>query len=362
MIMSLATQTLMVGLLCSTPQDPAQTAAPVQDAPAPAASADEPRWQDLNGVVMIVNQDIITGRQLSKQMEEFERRNKPITNEVEARRARSLVLTDDVKRRLSEQAGQDMGIDPKLVERRVDENMERMQEDANGVTGLSKRFEAQKTSPDEVRHLIREHLYSGVWRESVTGEGGGPQARPFRDRYVRPGLLRFYYTNVVDRPEGAAAIGGKLAKYTLQLLVVDPDELGGREKARTIVQQLRKRLADGEEAGPILAEYSKRRENIETDEVAIQRTDKDLAAFVKSAQPGDLSEIITLKSESGKVYLQVWRLVERTAAFKPDLAAADTQEAITKSFRRDLEDYRLNAAYRQLLRSAFVWPPEYAGR
>jgi len=122
------TALLAVLALTQDPTPPAPTPAPAPvPAPAPAptpgpapapAAEDDDEWHDLDKVIQVVNEDILTSRALARQMF-IENRRKPFKDEAEAAEKQRQLHIDRVKDALQVQAGQDMGLDPKDVDHRV---------------------------------------------------------------------------------------------------------------------------------------------------------------------------------------------------------------------------------------------------
>ena len=121
----------------------------VQDGAAPATSKTEaskteasktaaPKnddWQEMDCVMMIVNEEIITRRTMGRDYFLL-KRERPPANDDEALRLQNDILTDNVKEKLRIQAGQDMGLDEAQVDRQVRDYLERETEVFSGVVGL----------------------------------------------------------------------------------------------------------------------------------------------------------------------------------------------------------------------------------
>jgi hypothetical protein len=323
-----------------------------------APSAEKP-WIPYDRVMMVVNQDIITERQLWRDLARTNH-DHPLKDDSEKRAAQEQILTERVKARLSVQAGQDLGLDEKLVDRNVQDRMQRIIDSKNGVASMAKFLEEKDMTPQEMRTFLREEIYSSVWQDSVTGDAAGG-GRPKCDRFVRPGMLTFHYNNVVQKPEAYAALGGKPESFVLQMLLLDVDHYGGAEAAAKLADELKKRIEGGEDMGALVDQYSVALEKKGVLEPAdlgtLTRTDVRVAEFASKAKTGDVSPAIPFQGKS-KSYLRLMRLLDHTPAVKPDITNTEVQSKIMKNARKDLEDYRLGKALQVLLRASYVWPKE----
>jgi hypothetical protein len=352
-------------------QDPAvgPPAPPGQPAPAPqpaAASAPartEGGWRELDRVVMVVNQDIITSSRLSLSLAQLMRTRK-LSSDTERRAAEMQILGERVRERLAVQAGANLGIDEKLIERRVQENLDRLRERENGTVGLARFLQSRDVSAQEAPRLLKEDIYSQIWHDGVTGEGPGALGRVVADRYVRPGALPMFYRMALERPADLEAIGGSVARVKFQQIVLDVAQSGGEEPARALAAALKARVEAGEDMGSLARNYGTAREGdgvSEAEQARLRELFPEIEAFTSKAAAGQVSDPIA-SSLRGKPLLRVVRLLERTEARVPDLTDATVQEKLRKRALERLDQSRLEQAYAGLLRSSYVWPPELAGR
>lgn len=335
---------------------------------APAAKA-KPEWFEFDRVVAIVNQDIITHRQLMRDMAR-ENDRRPINNKSELQAAQTKILTRRVKTLLSKQAGQDMGADEKLVERNVQDSFDRIVAGNNGVVGMSKVMKTQDMNTQDVKEVLREELYTRIFEDAVTGEGSGLAARPNRDRYVRPGEMKFRYESALRRPELLQFIGGSQETVTLQMISLDSDKRGGRDATLALGHELAEQLRADADMGELVRKYSAATENDGVNppaEISRLRTlAPGLAKFVDD-RPSDatlwpkyISEPIVVADTGTRMGVLVARIKEITPGETPVLTSTRSQEQIAKYARDSLDDYRLERAFVKLHAAAYIWPPEYA--
>ncbi len=338
----------LLGLLSA--QDPAANAAP----PAP-----DDGWREVDRVVMVVNQDVFTLLELQRDLRTAAR-NRKLTTETELRAAERQILGERVRERLAVQAGSNLGLDERIMDVRVEESLERMRERENGVLGLARFLESRDVSGQEVRQRLRDDLYAQIWRDGETGEGLGPLGRRTRDNWVRPGQLRTLYQQALERPQELEAIGGSVARLKFQQIVIDPAQAGGAEVARDLATALGKRIEAGEDMTALVRTHGLNRDGDGISEVEQDRLRDlfpEIHAFASRARAGEVA-VLSETGGRGKPLIRVVRLLERTPARTPDLAERSVQETLRKRAVERMQAARLEAAYAELMRASFVWPPE----
>jgi hypothetical protein len=312
---------------------------------------------------MVVNSDIITESELMRRLQSLMRDNK-VTTESQLRLAERQILGDKVRERLRVQAGANLGVDEKLLDARVRENIERMRERENGVVGLARFLESRDVSGPELRDRLRDELYDQIYRDGVTGEGPGPLGRVTADRYVRPGALLFMYRQAQARPAEMEVLGGRPASVRFHQIVLDVDTAGGSEAARAVARTLIARLEAGEDMAEVARSTDSARDTEdppEVEEARLRELYPEIAAFIATATPGQVSAPIEGGTES-KPVLRIVRFEGRTEARQPEFSDPKIQEQLREISTDRLEQYRLETGYGALLRSSYVWPPELAAR
>jgi parvulin-like peptidyl-prolyl isomerase len=332
--------------------------------PRAAASSARSAWQLVDRIVMVVNEDMLTNRMLEHDVDSY-RRQRAIAKEEEAR---ALVEFQQMRVRnmLEVQAGQDMGIDPAIVKQQVKENVEHLiRERFSGVAGLADFLQSKDLDTDTLREQFKDQIYADVWEKYITGEAPLPGGRIARDRYVRPGLMRLYYESGVRQPDGLDQIGGKQQEVVLQYLFIDEKAYGGEQKTRELLQTLRQRIVDGEDMGDICERYSAWH-TAKTDRGLMQSVpesrfanlDPQIATFLTSAKPGDVSGPLPYKTTDGGHFWRIAKLVDRTAPVVPDISSSDVQQKVIQRIQDEYDQFRKAVALGQMYRGSYVWPPE----
>jgi hypothetical protein len=371
-------QPLLCSLVLATGQGehvqaPPAQAPPVQGAPAngdaPAnggvpGAGDTPdstppaESRVVDEVVQIVNEDMLTSGTFLRAMR-IENQGKPIPRD-QAGRIEQKVHENSVKYALRIQAGQDMGLDPAQVDREARAHIEDMR-DKMGPTEFAETLRRSSMTLYEYQEWIRDRLYSSFWENYITGSGSvGQGARPSRDRFVRPGFVRFRYQQCLEHPQLLPEIGGRDQSVILQQLILDPKEVGGVDAAKTLAGDLRRRILGGEDMSELVERYGALKANHGMNEphpeALIAKADPALGIFIAEAKPGELSEVQEFTAR-GRTGVRIARLIERLPAVVPELSSIEVQKKLAQGARKDLSDWRLDQAFKVLFRASYVWSP-----
>lgn len=336
--------------------------------PAPPASD----WKEVDRVVAIVNQDIVTLFQLLRDLNR-ELKLRPVKDKSELQNLQTEILTARVKLLLSKQAGQDLGADPKLVDRNVQDRFDAYVAGQNGAAGLSKLLQFRDVTTQDLKQSIRETLYSSLWEDLVTGEGSGLSERPIRDLYVRPGQMQFRFDRALREPVTLGQLGGSVDSVTFQTLVLAADANGGLEATLRLAREYKQAIEAGSaDMNELVRKHGhvKQADGVGAAlELSGLRAQLPAAASFVDARPADVtrwpryvSEPIVTGKPGSSQFVQIFRIQSFTPGHVPDFGSAQTQAAIVRIVRRDLDEYRLEHAYTKLFDAAYVWPEEYAPR
>ena len=331
-----------------------------QDAAAAAPPRSEEGWKDLDRVVVIVNEDIFTYRAIQQQLVKLKNKH-GLEGREALQQAQGEILTAGVRERLWVQGGIDLGVDPDQVHRMARNELERLQERHDGVVGLSEYLKSLGIEPNEAREEIQDIVYKDLFDDRITGESPTAIGRTTRDTFVRPGLCRFHFRNVLSNKRDLPQIGGKAQEVVLQLLVIEPSHFENVEAGRVLAEQLRQRIVDGEDMGDLNEQYggSKRNRGVTEpfDEGRLAQVDPKLVPFVRDAAPGDVSPVMEYRNENFSTW-RIVRLVDRTPAVVPEFKSPEVQKALLKSLHDGRSEYRRDMEFRRLIKGSYVWPPE----
>ncbi|MFN0245056.1 MAG: peptidylprolyl isomerase [Planctomycetota bacterium] len=340
-----------------------------QDGSAQSTSnASDDGWKDLDRVAMIINEEIITDREITKVLNRV-RNAQPINSRAALQQAIGEIGGEQVRQKLWVQAGQDLGVEGAQIERLVDDQLDRLKERHEGAAGFSAFLQSQDLDQNQARDQLRQDIYGDVWERYVSGDGPAPGRRPSVDTYVRPGAYRFRYEQIVTEVTGApselARIGGRPPQIAFQLLILDPKQAPDVAEARKLADSLRARIEAGEDMTKLIQQYGVKMRNDglidKVDEERLAQMDRELGTFVRAAQPGQLSEVLPYKNDEVSTW-RIVRLVERSDVDVPDLDRASVQKKLDEVIRADLREYRKEASFQRLLRTSYVWPPQLTKR
>lgn len=337
---------LLVLALC------AQQQAPAVQAPAPQA-----RWMPFDGVALTVNHDLLTVRGVTRDLVRWRREN-PGANEAQRRAVEAELVRERVKQFLRTQGGEDMGIAEEVVQRRVRDNMDRIQARQNGWVGMSKFLESRDMSTDELKTMLRSQMLGELWEDAVTGKGPAAGQRPIADRHVRPGRLQFLHRAAQAGDDALAALGGTPERVRIQQIVLDPARLGGLAAARALAEEIRAKLDSGASFDELVAAHSAQPDNRGTGEyetLRIVRIEPALGEFLSKAKDGETSAPV----EGARGVLRIVRLLERVPRSVPAFGDLATQKKLAERDQEAADQRRLGRAYGQRMAGSWVWPQEY---
>lgn len=343
----------------SVPAEAAQQAAP--EAAPRARPEDGPAdgWLPVDSVMLVINEEIITSRRFARELTQLQSMG-GISTQRERQELVQWLMFEKVRRKVMVQAGQDMGLDPRLVERQVDDVLEREIESSGGVEEYVERVKKERSDSHERRDQLTDELYRITWEQVQTGESPGVLGRPTHDRYVRPGLRRFVYAQVVDTPAWYGEFGGNAPGVEFQELVVSHARHGGVEAARAVVDEVRKQALNGSDFDGLMRAFGEPRADglmTRADEALVAEVDRTLGKFLAGAQPGDVSEVYVPRNGRMAAFA-VTRFVRRVEAVVPSFEEPEVQLTLDKRTRENIDLVRRNRALERLLEAAYVWPPE----
>jgi len=365
------TFTFLAAIVLLQLQGSPQRTDPIQDLTEPPremSDAPEPQWTLINRVEVIVNEDIITLRDLLSGIRLLQARG-AINTEADMRAAESKVLRDRIRNLLEVQAGQDLGLPREVLLRQVDSVMDREVEDAGGVTAMAEQLKRRQTGSSDRREEWTERLYSITWSRIVTGEQPGASGRQTQDRYVRPGMRRFVHRTVLETPWEYSRFGGVSPAAAFRLLMIDYESAGGRAAARQLTSELRESALAGEDFEALIDTYGVLKGDRALINAQVERlraVEPEIAAFLDNAKPGDMSKVLTahLLGPDGRP-IAAWGvalLIENVEAVPPDFDDRAVQLKLHEFAEETFDERRIENALAELYRSAFVWPPKYTDR
>ncbi|TAJ15937.1 MAG: hypothetical protein EPO68_12010 [Planctomycetota bacterium] len=325
-------------------------------AQAPRPSAPSPEFVPIAGVIQVINDDAITAARLDREIQLLLRKY-PVTTQEDHEKLVALARRRVVDERLQTQAGENLGLDEKEVERRGKLIREKQKE--KGLDLLAEDLQKQGLDAAGAQRSMRDRTYQASWFYPAIGELQGVRGRFWRDTYVRPGeLLHAYQQSKADLAEPDRVV--------LQLLDVSAADNGGMDRARKAIDQACEDVAAGRMTfDDCVDEMSQARGSRGVQrEMAVEDIGVDeLRSFARSAAVGQVSERMPWVTDGVQKGWRVAKLVERRAG-KPAPAFEDSvlQQRLRESVQEKRTQLRLEDASARMLRRAWLWPKPQAKR
>ena len=315
-------------------------------------------WKELDSVVLVINEDIVTSRAINRALAGM-RRDRPMNSDSDLRAALLVLQASMLERIVAAQAGENLGIDPAAVERQLKHYQEYTIERVGGVANLAELYKQNDLNTQDAKVAIRQGFFVELYEDYVTGKGPGAKQRISRDTYVRPGQLMLSWEDLRDRPTELADLGGAPRTVVLQRIDIDAREVGGADAARRLALQLRQRIVAGEDMETLGAEFgaksSPRGLSPALDETKLGEKDPQLGDFLARAKENELSQVLAPPQAQSTLFGLV-RLVKRMPAVIPDFRSAKVQHALRQRNADDLAKYRKLQALEALYAASYVWP------
>jgi hypothetical protein len=329
-----------------------------------------PPARSVNRVELIVNTDLITRRQLVRQLTKA-REQRPVTTNEEALRLQVEIVQGAMESLLLRQAGEDLGQPKEAVERVLENVWKNQIERSGGLQEFSLESDGQDQSTLERREKLESDIYTWTYTRVVTGNEPGRDGRVIADRYIRPGTRRRLYDYMGRTSDGLGRIGGRPMTIVMQELVLLLEPGGEQGERRERIQKLhaeanalRERALAGEDFNALVNEFGalKGSGSLHPDLPLdrLRRSFPALADFALGASVGDISPVLAVRdTERGP--LQGWRVVrilESRPAEPPPFDDLVVQRILERVAEDQLDARRRDDALPELLRSAYVWSPD----
>jgi hypothetical protein len=305
----------------------------------------------LDGVAVQAGEALVTFSELDRALKRAREVQPPSSAEEEERQRKEVLLYLWV-RRLEEQAGADLGLDPAQIDRISRLNLE-AQRDKEGLeaylAGLRSRGkDALAEESDRYQEVLRY-----MWEQDALGRPFAAK-RATRDHAIRPGELRAIFEENKER----------MAPVTVQLrvLIVSSQSVGSPEAARASCEEARALVLAGEDMALIVEERGAglRDSRGLTPFHPVRALYPELAAFAEKAEVGDLAEVMPyVNPETGKpdpeLGYQLVELHDRRAPPIPMFATTEVQIGLREQFSRQRENVILERERERLRRESHSW-------
>lgn len=305
----------------------------------------------LDGIAVQAGDEIVTLSDLERSWDEVFARQKPASREEELQ-VRALVLRRDWEDALERQRGRDLGIDPALIQRNNAMSMRREREES-GLTSFLQGIESTGRDVFQAEADRENDVYRYLWRATVVGNEVAGR-RPVVDRFIRPGQLHLVYEENRD----------KLApvQVQLQVLVVPAQAAGSPELALRTCEEVRARIAEGEDLGDLVEEFgAELRESRGLTPLVplLGLPDARLRDWAGSAGIGALTETMPILNRAGEpdpaIGYQLFRLADRQQPPIPPYDDQALQSNLRGYVQRAQEQRLVERSRRDLRAEAYGW-------
>lgn len=319
----------------------------------PETPAVEPAWEDFDGVALIVNDEIVTLRELNNLLNDARSAASGTTIE-DANAMLADVAETTITIHLQTQAGRELGIPPEAVSETVERYLkdERRTKTAKETEDWMREQGAEDLG--QVRKQITRELYRSFWIQGESGRGIN-WSRPYKDRYVRPGQLKEAYLINKDMLSDPTT-------YRLQFLVLPAAAWGDAETAKEALAGFRSDIEGGADMGALVEEFGAALRDTRgiSDWLPESRiSDPAVASFCTDAKEGALSPLLPLVNADGKVEgYQLVRIVARIEGqAAPSFHDAKLQTQLETLIQERWDQSRLTDGADRLWRTGFVRGP-----
>jgi hypothetical protein len=333
-----------------------------QPAPAPApAPAPDTGWKTLSQPRLIVNDELMTSFEVNVAVQREARlTKKPIQSLSDFQQRASMEIADRARQMLQVQGGKDLGFDPALVDRLVNNFLNEQKEDAGSLSRLAEELAREEKDSFTRRDEVYSYVYGALWVESEIGKSPGPGGRNTADRYVRPGRGWFEYRERLSHLE-------REREVQLRQLILAIGKTGGPDAVRIRLDELRNRVLAGEDMGELAERYGATEPGTRGATgflplSALQRTSQEVYAFTVNAKVGDVSEVLPLNHDGKLSAFIVVRLEESRLPEVPAFEDREAQARLFEDAQRTRDRVRINRGLSKLFEAAYVWPPEAAAQ
>ncbi len=325
-------------------------------------SAEQQGWDTFDGVAAVLDGRPITWRALDAQVRQV-RGQERFTDPAEQVQAIREATSELLRSQLYAAAGRELDVPIDRLRQQIALGLEDERQEL-GNLGFAEKLRAEGTDPLEELRNQEDEALGMAWLRGELGYPSFARERPIVDRYLRPGELRAFYqleatrlapparvhVQVLGQPNPARG-GADIARDQLDSLLAERDAGNfGQAEFEAAVEEYGaflpgRRGYTGLEPLPSLLEF-----------------EPSWTAFLNSAQPGDISEILTYSRLPGRneallpAGVCLVRLVQQEEGEEPpDFREREFQTLLRKALGAQRDNTRMARATRRRLGRSYVW-------
>ena len=266
-----------------------QTGPQTQLGPLPPAPApDGPRYSLIDGIALEVDERVVTWSDFAQRIGAARERT-PIQTNAELEQLYADLTAASLQQLLAQQAGSELDIPLDRLDAILAQQLEDQRAPA-GSLGYGETLRDQGVDPLGELSANRQEAFRIAYVNDVLGRQGLGVERPGVDRFLRPGQLRAFHSQLAEF-ESAPTV-------RLRLLDISSAATGGLTQARDLTEQLLADLKSGASFDELFDVYGSRfRETlgVQPPVSAAELEDEGLRAFAWNAEVGAISEVLPFR-------------------------------------------------------------------
>lgn len=286
-------------------------------------------------------------------------------------------LSEIIDERLKTVGGRNLGFEPELIGRAVDDQVEGFIRRSGGEQRAASSFVRMGITKAQLRSIYEQRMLGSSWEATVTGRGPGATGRTVVDNFIRPGkqYARYLQLDASRKPEDMAKIGKSPGTLTLrQLPVRVRGGLVGEDQARRNLEVVRQNVLDDtitfDEAMSRIAPEQFRGEQGYVRDIPpaaltalLVREHPDggaaLAEFTADPAVGDISPVLPVVRQGVVQGYTIYRVValEGPREAQP-FVDRELQEQLNDALAEEWDDVQVFRAIARLARTTHVTPAE----
>lgn len=291
----------------------------------------------VDGVLILLNDQIITESQVAQETERILRGNPAMDPQA----AFGAALTSRLSEALGREGFARLGLDMSLLEDNISERMQTMIEEAGSRARFEEGIRANGYDMASFRTAMEGELIHLTWRSIVLGDQPTPLEGYRNQVTITPAEIRAEYDADPERWKQEES----LVWITLQFF--DDLQGSGAERAARVAEQLR--------SGALKPEDAARQANStkpESGDPGRKSLREDIQTFLQGASPGEVSPVDRIEGLGAQVVVLLEKNQAREVSFE------EAQTLILKELRDRRRAQIMNDEITRIVRSSYLWYPD----
>ena len=303
-----------------------------------------------DGVALQAGDDVITFSMLSRS-ELKQLKERPVTTKDEQMQVRAEVLRTLVTESFETQEGLELGLDPEAVRFQI-QHQAADERAKIGAAAYGNQLTEEGVTALESYAESEAEFFRIMWRRSMLGFGVA-DLRATKDRYVRPGELRYSFLANKDR------IAPPQVQY--RILAVSSRAAGGPDLARALCEEARGKILEGHDMAKLVEEYGAAFRETQglTPLIPISQVADPKLRELGAKEEGALTDVLPLNNQKGqpdpRQGYQLVMLHQKLVPEPPSYEDAEIQNFLRVNQINRRDNQRLNLEQRRIVQEAYSW-------